>query len=348
MIASLPGVPVFFVISGFLVTHSFVRHDGGVLGYFMRRALRIYPASCVHFILIMVMLWAGGALPIGDLATAAFWAWIGTALVTCNDFWANIVAGNVFNYEGFYKWFPSGVLWTMAAEIGFYIIVPVIFCSLFQRNNWIPIAITVGIIVSIMFSTVLTDWQRDFPTYNTTGELFNSPLPFLWLFLIGSSVSYWWDKLGQFFVGKAVYWAVFYGVLYTAERYLFAMPPVDPVLVNPMTFVNLTILGGLVISCAFTAPILASVLRGNDISYGLYLYHMPVIATLSYAGLAGQWWLWLVAYLAPFSLALGSWLLIERPALRLKARFAYASPHFSAPGYAPVGASESRPGGSGL
>ena len=40
----LPGVPVFFVISGFLIARSFERNPADVAGYFWRRGLRIFPA----------------------------------------------------------------------------------------------------------------------------------------------------------------------------------------------------------------------------------------------------------------------------------------------------------------
>src|SRR3982751_5707401 len=42
-VARFPGVAVFFVISGFLVTRSFLESRSGIAGYFSRRALRIYP-----------------------------------------------------------------------------------------------------------------------------------------------------------------------------------------------------------------------------------------------------------------------------------------------------------------
>ena len=40
----VPGVPVFFVISGFLIARSFERNPADVAGYFWRRGLRIFPA----------------------------------------------------------------------------------------------------------------------------------------------------------------------------------------------------------------------------------------------------------------------------------------------------------------
>jgi peptidoglycan/LPS O-acetylase OafA/YrhL len=65
-------------------------------------------------------------------------------------------------------------------------------------------------------------------------------------------------------------------------------------------------------------------LRRNDLSYGLYLYHAPVINLLLYTqavtGLLGV----LATLTAALVLAAGSWWLIERPALALRRHPAYS------------------------
>src|SRR4051794_7941341 len=51
-IACLPGVAIFFVISGFLITRSYVERNGNIAAYFARRALRIYPALWLQYVLV--------------------------------------------------------------------------------------------------------------------------------------------------------------------------------------------------------------------------------------------------------------------------------------------------------
>jgi peptidoglycan/LPS O-acetylase OafA/YrhL len=325
MIQSVPGVPIFFVISGFLVTQSFLKSERGTSAYFWRRGLRIYPALSAHFLFIMVLLWAGSALPISRLGTSQFWVWLGTAFITGNDFWANIVAGTPFDFSGLYKWFPSGVLWTLTAELGFYCLVPLIFCQYFRRTNLTWIAIVAAFLASVACSILLTERQQTVPGANTTGMLFSSPLPFFWIFLIGAVIAWRWNELGRFFIGVASRWTAIYAVVCGGELLFLGRIFADPVLSSFVTVATFTVLGCLVISCAFTAPRAAQWLRGVDVSYGLYLYHMPVIATLHYAGLFGHWWLWFLASLIPLALAFCSWFLVERPALRLKSVFRSAS-----------------------
>jgi peptidoglycan/LPS O-acetylase OafA/YrhL len=321
MIQSVPGVPIFFVISGFLVTQSFLKNEGGIRNYFWRRGLRIYPALWTHFIFIMALLWAGDALPIDRLGTLQFWKWLGTAAVIGNDFWANIAAGTPFDFSGLYKWFPSGVLWTLTAELGFYCFVPLIFCGYFRRKGLVSIAIAAAFLASFACAILLAGWQQTAPSFNTTGMLGSSPLPFFWIFLIGSSIAWRWDDLRRFFIDAAPRWLAFYAIVCSSELFFLGRIFADPVISSFATIATFAVLGCLVISCAFTARRAALSLRGVDVSYGLYLYHMPVIATLHYAGIVGHWWLWSVAYLVPLALAISSWFLIERPALRLKGRW---------------------------
>ena len=73
------------------------------------------------------------------------------------------------------------------------------------------------------------------------------------------------------------------------------------------------------VALAFTAPSLArSLLRGNDISYGVYIYHGLLINVMLELGFHGN------AALMPALVALtcvaayGSWKLVERPSLRRK------------------------------
>ncbi|MCB1658576.1 MAG: hypothetical protein KDI39_10135, partial [Pseudomonadales bacterium] len=59
-------------------------------------------------------------------------------------------------------------------------------------------------------------------------------------------------------------------------------------------------------------------LRNNDISYGVYIYHMLVINFLVYMGKVGQIRLVLLVIFTTYVLAALSWFLVEKPALSLK------------------------------
>ena len=65
------GVHLFFVISGFVVTRSTLSGSGGAGDFLLRRALQLYPAIFVFWILS----WAGTNSPLGDetLSLAMHW-----------------------------------------------------------------------------------------------------------------------------------------------------------------------------------------------------------------------------------------------------------------------------------
>lgn len=110
-------------------------------------------------------------------------------------------------------------------------------------------------------------------------------------------------KLSRFLEGKGFVWLAAYSITAVA---------VDS---SPVV---LAMLGLTIISLAFTIPNLSSkMLRGNDVSYGVYIYHMPIINTLIYLNLTGIKAL-SCALLLIYALALFSWYFVEMPALRLK------------------------------
>ena len=84
-----------------------------------------------------------------------------------------------------------------------------------------------------------------------------------------------------------------------------------------MEFVSL-LLAGVVLSFAFTWHNAASILRGNDLSYGIYLYHLPIIIMLNLLGFSGIDWI--IVFGGSLVAAGLSWYLVERRALQFKSR----------------------------
>jgi peptidoglycan/LPS O-acetylase OafA/YrhL len=86
--------------------------------------------------------------------------------------------------------------------------------------------------------------------------------------------------------------------------------------VNPVLFV---ILSFLIFAAAYSnAGLSDRLLKRNDISYGIYIYHMPVVNFLLAVGMVGSKLGLSIAIALTIALAYGSWTLIERPALALK------------------------------
>jgi peptidoglycan/LPS O-acetylase OafA/YrhL len=110
--------------------------------------------------------------------------------------------------------------------------------------------------------------------------------------------------------GKGLYWLAGYAV------FRLIVPQIGPVYMIDEVIVGLTI-----ISLAYTAPTLAErMLRGNDVSYGVYLYHGLVINVMFELGYQTGGWLVALALLLSLLVGYLSWIMVERPMIRNKAR----------------------------
>jgi peptidoglycan/LPS O-acetylase OafA/YrhL len=91
--------------------------------------------------------------------------------------------------------------------------------------------------------------------------------------------------------------------------------------IGPFLYILLVMV---VLSAAYSWPYLSErVLHRNDISYGLYIWHMPVINGLIWRGGGHSWLSVPLALGLSLSLACLSWFYVERPALRRKRRSLY-------------------------
>jgi len=118
----------------------------------------------------------------------------------------------------------------------------------------------------------------------------------------------------------------------------FAAGGVDFVQISALAVVKVVFLAGCVLALAHSCFGLARVLRGIELSYVLYLYHVPLFATLSGFGLARSGYSSGVGFGGALALAALSWFLNERRFLRLKAepraraaQRAHGAAHASAP-----------------
>jgi peptidoglycan/LPS O-acetylase OafA/YrhL len=318
VINQLPGVPIFFLVSGYLVALSLLRGQGGLASYFARRALRIYPALWINIALIVAALVVTGSLSL-PVTSWRFDAWLAAALALGNDIYPSFLFGKVVDPSGFYGTFPSGVLWTIPVELGFYALLPLI---LLKRqggkvsSGWPILLFGAG---SLALGVLLGYLESAHTDALVTKLLVVTTPAYLWYFLIGTACAVYWPRLRALFEGRLGYWLIIhFGFALIDWRWL-DNTPIDFHTMTPLLPLRILSLAGLVFSFAFTFRSLSSRLQGTDISYGIYLYHAPVIWTLValHRQTDGRQW---IAVLGPtLVFALLSWFIIERPALRMKA-----------------------------
>lgn len=300
-----PGVPIFFFVSGFLISQSLER-TATFDTYLRNRILRIFPALWACFFLSVGMVAAFQPLP---WASMDFLAWV-AGQVTFVQF---------FNPD-FLRHFGLGVLngslWTIPVELQFYIVLPVLYLLVRRLGEWaFWVALVAALIGHALFLGVL------YGNETLVAKLAQvSFVPWLGLFLAGAGANRLWPKIDVLFRGQAIVWLAIYLALAVPAVATFGNHITGNRLPGPLCIA----LFCLVLSCGYTRPNLArSVLKGTDISYGLYLFHGPIIN--AYVEATERGWIqipslagaFLVLLLAAI-MAITSWHMIEQPALTLK------------------------------
>ncbi len=88
---------------------------------------------------------------------------------------------------------------------------------------------------------------------------------------------------------------------------------------NEINVVSYLLLAAIVFQVAYKLPVFSDRILGrNDYSYGIYIYHMPIINVLLFYGISQSIYSLLFTLALTFAFAAASWHFVERPALRLK------------------------------
>ena len=141
ILAPIPGVPIFFVISGYLIYSSYERNSS-LKQYLKNRCLRIFPGLwAVYLLTFIILAYLGYIVP--NIFKKSFWIWsfsqISIFQFYTPDFLRSFGVGT-----------PNGSLWTIFIEFSFYLFIPCLFI-IKNLNNRIFVVI-LFIIISIWYN----------------------------------------------------------------------------------------------------------------------------------------------------------------------------------------------------
>jgi peptidoglycan/LPS O-acetylase OafA/YrhL len=313
------GLICFFVLSGFLLYRPFVRAaskkgDGVTTGpYFLRRAARILPAYYVALLGTLALLtWAKGTqgVRLPD-----------TELLPLFVLFAQ-------NYHPDTILTLNPVTWTLCLEMAFYIELPLIglFALRVARGRmWPQIALLVTFIVAGMGWNALTE-------ANAWSQIATKSLvAYMPYFAFGMLAALWAEHrraqpasgplshlatwgvaaAGLAIVAANAYWHATITLHDGAGTVLRDLP-------SGAGFALLT-----AAAAAGAGPALgwlrAAPLRNlGVVSYGFYLWHVPILLGIRHTGVATRgWWLLVIAF--PLCLAAGtaSWFIVEKPLIAM-------------------------------
>ena len=317
------GVDLFFVLSGFLITRILLaeREAGVPVRYFLlRRACRIFP---IYYLLLLVLALLRPHPAIG---------------------WCAVYLSN---YHGVFTDLPPSWLhhtWSLCVEEHFYACWPFLVSFLPWRRS--RFAISVIVIPAALLSSVAIVLLPAFGV--------RDPSDRLGLILFGKQCRVLSLAVGALFAyhepsfrTRTRSWLVAAALALVAAAGLsVASPAIGTALQRmfdlPFPARDWHVLTGFVATTLASSATLAGVLalRGRAwspiallearplraigrISYGLYLYHVPLFQALGAHRLAqqGETWKVLAIFAALFAIATTSYLVIERPILRWGSRF---------------------------
>ena len=328
----LLGVGVFFTLSGFLITmlllNRWEKHgDLDLRHFWIRRFRRLLPAVVLLLIVVMVATMVVHPDKLGDRGEQAFFALIYVAN------WHTIFTGGSY-FEQFDGPSPLDHLWSLAVEEQFYVVWPLLLLgmlTLFKAKKdgegtgaaFAKAAVTTFVLGALSF--VLLAMLAD-PTGDSTrayegtdtragGLLWGAVLAMLWrpkkVAKIQSEKALWTlDILGALGVAGILYLAATTDQL---DHSLYTWG------IAALTVSTILVLMPLIHAQSWTNRVLGiAPLRWiGERSYGIYLWHMPVVAFLPERTLYGQdVWRGLVVVALTVVLAELSWRFVEDPIRR--------------------------------
>lgn len=319
------GVDIFFVLSGFLITSLLLEEwqQSGFLRlkrFYLRRALRLVPAfATLLLICVLSSLW---------LSSGAEQRALRREVV--------VAACYLANWPDLHRTFMPvlGHTWSLSVEEQFYLLWPLLLgCLLKLPKRRVILCVGCGILASAGWRMGLYHWfesrgidqktaiTRLYMGLDTRADalLAGCLLGLLatWNLLPRSRRFLRWTggisfaclfSLGYLVWSRSLIFSGFYDGLFTATALMTA------VLIARLLAAPLPVVSWILES----APLVGI----GRISYGVYLFHMPILHLFLPLWSRWNFWVCLILYVgATFLASLLSYYLIERPCLRLKERF---------------------------
>lgn len=316
------GVFVFFTLSGFLITHLLLtecEQTGriSIRRFYARRALRLLPA--LYILILATVLWGLGHPSI--LSDRTLEAVPSVVLYFSNWIRALVDRDAVGRL---------GHTWSLSVEEQFYILWPLVIvsCMASQRSakRVMQIAIAGSILsatLRIVFWTGVTGAVRTEGTDQIADQILVGCALAAWLHTVDSTRL---DRMRAIARGFGLLGAVILlGVALAVPTDDVAHAKCFSLVLLPfVAFASAALIASIVLAPRDVLARLLSIWPISwigQISYGMYLWHILAIENVR------KYWTWptsvfLASVVLSIALAVFSWFIIERPALRLKQRFA--------------------------
>lgn len=294
------SVTGFFVISGFLIAQSYERST--LRSYFIKRAKRLLPAY------IFVVL--GCAISLVGLSTLSapdyygsleWWKYLGANLSFMN--FLHPWLPGVFNSPLINDNSVNPSLWTLKIEVGFYLVIPLLMLWIHKsKRNWLVLLIIYILAVTYRNGLSIIAHSQQKEMYTFLARQLPGFMSYFAAGILGYIYKDYFLKIKNYLIAPAI-------LLFAMEYYT------DLEILTPLAW------GIIVLWCAYSLPLLNNFAKYGDISYGIYIYHGPIVKILLSVGLfstLGVWKASLIYIVIVLMTGFISWHLLENRFLKRK------------------------------
>lgn len=290
-------VKAFFIISGFLVFYSFINQPDLNL-YVDKRLRRIVPP----YVLVVFACFLLGSL-ITNLSFKDYFLSFDTyRYLLANFSFMNFIEPSlpgVFDSANMYNSAVNGSLWTMKVEIMFYISVPLVYFFLKRYNKF-------NVILFVFIFVFIYEFIFSFLYEKTGSELYR---------LIKSQIT----QFKYFYSGTLI--LLYFDKFLKYLKYLFPIALVVFIFRNKlMLFSVLEPLGfaTLIIGSAYSLKFLNFFRNYDNISYGMYLFHYPIVQCFVFYGYTERYPVLSFCAVLCITLIISflSWKYVEKPIIK--------------------------------
>lgn len=291
------AVAGFFCLSGFMVSMSYLRHPG-LKSYSVRRLRRILPP---YLLIVLLCAFGGAAIssytPDAYFSHAGWWRYMAANLSFMNFLGPSLPG--VFEQNAITA--VNGSLWTLKIELLLYASIPLTFI-LFHRYRKTTVLIAI-FAFSIAYKEIFAALARHSGSAIYTIMERQVGSQFIY-FYAGTAILLYFDQLQGRWKWPLIILTL---TLYIAGQQLPGYDYIAPF-----------VMALLIILSAYAVRLPALLHKLPNLSYGIYLFHYPVIQTVNSFGLPQRnvTSAFSLSLLITVALAWASWQWVEQPVIK--------------------------------
>ncbi|WP_298340412.1 acyltransferase [uncultured Algibacter sp.] len=248
----------FFVISGFLIAKSY-ENSKSLKSYILKRVKRIVPAYTVVVVFCALFFYVISTNSFSDyFFNIQFWKYL-LANLTFQNYLEPCLPGV---FENNLICAVNGALWTIKVEEGFYLLLPLFYFLIKSKK----VNINILYVLIYLSSIIYFNYFVSVDMYRIAKQL-----PGALAFFTVGIVLY---KNFNFFIKWKHYLIIPCLLVFYFEQYIFSLH-----VFKPMAY------GFMVFYLAYNFRWLNNVCKYGDITYGVYIYHFPVVQVFVYFNL---------------------------------------------------------------